>query len=131
MDKYNQAILALLRQNARLSWREIGEQVFLTGQAVGARVQQMQEQGIIQGYTLRENAQHCHFISIFMHSNDFAGFERAIAQSSHVQAAYKVSGEACYQLIAHCPSSIDLEELTDLIQPYATYKIASALTRVK
>lgn len=131
MDKYNQTILTLLRQNARLSWRDIGKKVFLTGQAVGARVQQMQEQGIIKGYTIRENSLHRHFISIYMHSNDFTGFERAIAQSPHVEAAHKVSGEACYQIIAHCPTSQDLDKLTHLIQQYATYKISSVLTDIK
>ena len=133
MDKYNQAILELLRQNARLSWSEIGKQVFLTGQAVGARAQHMQEQGFIQGYTLRESTdvQNCHFISVYMRSNDFAGFEQAIRQSPLVTAAYKLSGEACYQIIAHCPSTQDLDQLTQIITPYATYKIASTLNAIK
>ena len=131
MDKYNQAILELLRQNARLSWSEIGKQVFLTGQAVGARVQQMQEQGIIQGYTLREDTPYRHFISVYMHSNDFTGFERAMRQSTHIESAYKVSGEACYQIIAHCPTIEDLEQLTQIITPYATYKISSAFNTIK
>lgn len=35
MDKKDRAILDLLKNNSRLSWKEIGEKVFLSGQAVG------------------------------------------------------------------------------------------------
>ena len=47
MDKINQAILACLKANSRRSWQEIGKQVFLSGQAVAARVQQLEDQGLI------------------------------------------------------------------------------------
>ncbi len=131
MDKYNLAILNLLRQNARQSWREIGSQVFLSGQAVGIRVQQMQEQGIIKGYTVREGCEHLHFITVYMRTNAFAEFEAAVAALASVQEAYKVSGEACYQLVVRCASAAELEDILNHIAPFGTYKVASALSAVK
>ena len=52
-DKTSQAILRELRQNARISWQELGRAVHLSGQAA-ERVRQMQEAGVFDGYTLRE-----------------------------------------------------------------------------
>lgn len=48
LDQTDLAILKLLQQNSRMQWREIGEQVHLTGQAVGHRIRKMEEQGIIE-----------------------------------------------------------------------------------
>ncbi|KDN14270.1 AsnC family transcriptional regulator [Snodgrassella communis] len=45
MDKKDRAILDLLKSNSRLSWKEIGEKVFLSGQAVGLRVQNLVDRG--------------------------------------------------------------------------------------
>lgn len=39
-------IISLLEQNSRLKWKEIGERVHLTGQAVAARIQKLEDQNI-------------------------------------------------------------------------------------
>lgn len=46
LDQIDLSILALLRKNSRLQWKDIGEQVHLSGQAVGNRIRRMEEQGI-------------------------------------------------------------------------------------
>lgn len=53
LDQTDLSILALLRENSRLQWKDIGERGHLSGQAVGNRIRRMEEQGIIQGYTAR------------------------------------------------------------------------------
>ena len=50
-DSTDMAIIDLLRKNYRMQWREIGEQVHLTGQAVANRIRRMEELGLIKGYT--------------------------------------------------------------------------------
>lgn len=99
MDKINQAILACLKANSRRSWQEIGKQVFLSGQAVAARVQQLEDQGLISAYTIRQTKIERHFITMFMEVAQFEQFERFLQQEPQVEAAYKVTGEGCYQLI--------------------------------
>ncbi|XXQ67277.1 Lrp/AsnC family transcriptional regulator [Neisseriaceae bacterium B1] len=54
-DKISLAILQTLRQNSRISWQELGKNVHLSGQAAAERVKQMQEHGVIDGFTIREN----------------------------------------------------------------------------
>ena len=54
MDKKDRPILNELRINSRQSWREIGEKVFLSTQAVGQRVQELLNNHSIQRFTIKE-----------------------------------------------------------------------------
>ena len=51
LNELDQKILSLLIENARLSYSEIGERVGLSRVAVKARIQGMEESGIIEEYT--------------------------------------------------------------------------------
>lgn len=50
LDESDEQILTLLMKNARMSLKEIAEQVFLTSPTVAARIRRMEEAGIIRGY---------------------------------------------------------------------------------
>nr|MCX3331078.1 winged helix-turn-helix transcriptional regulator [Bacillus pacificus] len=49
-DSTDFKIIKLLQENARMNWKEIGERVHLTGQAVGKRINKLEEAGVIQKY---------------------------------------------------------------------------------
>lgn len=51
-DEIDMEILLLLAEDARRPYSEIGEEVGLSGPAVSDRVKQLQESGIIQGFTV-------------------------------------------------------------------------------
>jgi len=55
LDSYDRKIIALLQENARLSWSEIGRQIHLTSPAVAERVKRLEEAGVIMGFTTRIN----------------------------------------------------------------------------
>lgn len=55
LDAHDQKILALLQENARLTFTEIGRRVHLTSPAVTERVKRMEEAGVITGYGVRVN----------------------------------------------------------------------------
>jgi Lrp/AsnC family leucine-responsive transcriptional regulator len=50
MDSLDKNILKELQQNARITVSEIGRRIGLSAPAVGKRVQEMEEEGIILGY---------------------------------------------------------------------------------
>lgn len=50
MDKFDQQILALLRNDARMAVTAIARKVSLSRTAVSDRIRQMEERGIIRGY---------------------------------------------------------------------------------
>ncbi|NPV72041.1 MAG: Lrp/AsnC family transcriptional regulator [Firmicutes bacterium] len=52
MDALDSRILKLLRENARMSYSEIGRRINLTIPSVAARVRKMEERGLIRGYTV-------------------------------------------------------------------------------
>ncbi len=55
LDRHDQKILALLQENARLTFAEIGRRIHLTAPAVAERVKRLEEAGIIAGYSARVN----------------------------------------------------------------------------
>lgn len=131
MDKMNQAILQRLRGNSRLSWQQIGKEVHLTGQAVAARVQQMLAQRQITGFTIREDGQPLHYITVFMKTTDFGDFERFVQREADVRSAHKVSGEGCYHLVVTSPDAPALDAFLTRLLDHATYKVLSGVRCVK
>ena len=53
LDAHDRKILALLQENARYSYSEIGRRIHLTSPAVTERVRRLEEAGIIQAYSAR------------------------------------------------------------------------------
>ena len=51
MDEIDQQIVALLREGARRSFRDIGQTVGLSAPAVKRRVDRLEAAGLITGYT--------------------------------------------------------------------------------
>src|ERR1700712_4667105 len=52
-DPVDERILRLLVRNARLSWRDVGDEVGLSANAVAQRVKRLEADGWILGYTAR------------------------------------------------------------------------------
>lgn len=50
-DPVDERILRLLVRNARASWREVGDEVGLSANAVAQRVRRLEEAGWVRGYT--------------------------------------------------------------------------------
>ncbi len=53
LDAYDRKILALLQNDARLGYSEIGRRIHLTAPAVTERVRRLQEANVIEGFTTR------------------------------------------------------------------------------
>ena len=130
-DKINQAICMRLRANSRMSWQKIGKEVHLTGQAVAARVLQMQDEGIISQFTIRQNDLLKHFITVFMKDASFDSFERFLRADDCVESAYKVAGEGCYQIIYSANETTGLEAFLNQVLAYGTYKVLSVIRAIK
>ena len=50
MDKFDRQIIALLRQDARTSISQIAREISLSRSAVGERIRQLEQDGVIRGY---------------------------------------------------------------------------------
>ncbi|MDO3675887.1 Lrp/AsnC family transcriptional regulator [Paenibacillus ehimensis] len=136
LDQTDIEIIRLLRQNARIQWKEIGEHVFLSGQAVGNRIKRLEDLGIIQAYTVQVNEEKMGrpvlaLITVFMKSTNHSGFESFVRKQEAVIEAYRVSGEGCYTVKAAVPDPAALNGLLDEILRYGNYKVNLAIGKVK
>lgn len=93
MDKKDQQILTLLVENSRLSWKTIGEKVYLSGQAVGSRIEKLQDDGVIEKFTTRLHYPYLQFITIYMDTNQFSLFEKIICDYQEVLTMEKITGD--------------------------------------
>jgi Lrp/AsnC family leucine-responsive transcriptional regulator len=51
LDAVDERILRLLVRNARATWREVGDEVGLSANAVAQRVRRMEQVGVVRGWT--------------------------------------------------------------------------------
>jgi Lrp/AsnC family transcriptional regulator, leucine-responsive regulatory protein len=128
IDPVDMAIIRLLKRNARLQWKQIGEQVHMSAPAVANRIQRLEECGIIEGYTVKLNERlignsTCVFITVVMRNYNHDKFQAFLLTCEDVQEAHRISGEPCFLLKAVVPDEDRLAKLLDGIHQYGHYKV--------
>jgi DNA-binding Lrp family transcriptional regulator len=118
----DQQIVALLRENARRSFQDIGARVALSAPAVKRRVDRLEADGVIVSYAAVVDPEalgwHTHaFVSLFCEGRMSAG-EVAAAVRGHpeVAAAYTVAGEASAILHVRAQDTRHLEHALERIR---------------
>jgi DNA-binding Lrp family transcriptional regulator len=115
MDGIDQTIVALLRENARRSFQDIGRHVHLSAPAVKRRVDRLERDGVVLGYTAIVDPQafgwHAEaFVDLYC-EGDVSGeaIKRAVERESGVISAHTVAGEASALLHVRARDTKDLE----------------------
>ncbi|WP_127547951.1 MULTISPECIES: Lrp/AsnC family transcriptional regulator [Paenibacillus] len=133
IDDTDIRILQILIQDAKRSHKEIGEEVHLTGQAVGARVRKLQDLGVIEGYTVKWNPERLGlglqaFVTVFLNSGDrHAAFRTFIADRKDIVEVHRVSGEGCYLMRVQTGTTEQLGQLLEALLPYGNYKVSLSI----
>ena len=100
MDQVDQRIVALLREDARRSFQDIGQRVHLSAPAVKRRIDRLEGEGVIQGYTAVIDPTVSGwsteaFVSLYCDGRMPAeAIKRAVEAEPEVAAAYTVAGES-------------------------------------
>ena len=100
MDDVDQTIVALLRENARRSFQDIGRHVHLSAPAVKRRVDRLERDGVLLGYTAIVDPEafgwHAEaFVDLFCEGDMSAdAIKRAVEGEPGVVSAHTVAGEA-------------------------------------
>lgn len=133
MDPTDQLILRELSQSGRMTMKELGEKVHLTGQATAARVLKLEEAGIIDGYTIEVPKEkigypvHA-FVTAIMHEPRHQKFlDELDSQPDIVSRYFKTSGEGCYLIECHFPTHQELDDFLNGISEFASYKVTIAI----
>jgi DNA-binding Lrp family transcriptional regulator len=121
-DKIDEQIVALLRENARRSYEDIGKRVSLSAPAVKRRVDRLEAEGVIRGYTATIEPTafgwHSHaFVELFCEGR-MSGSEVSAAVSKHpeVEGAYTVAGNPSAILHVRATDTQHLEEALERIR---------------
>ena len=119
LDKYDIAILAVLREDARASLQDISARVGLSTTPCWNRIKRMETDGVIQGYTVRIAPAAIGFsetvivqVTLDSHSEDtLAAFGRELEAIPEVLEAYLVSGDYDYYIRIAVKDTRDYERL--------------------
>lgn len=115
MDAVDRKIVTLLRENARRSFKDIGKHVHLSAPAVKRRVDRLEADGVIRGYsaTIDPAAFGMHveaFVDLFCDGRMPAeAIKRAVEKESAVVSAHTVAGGASAMLHVMAEDTRDLE----------------------
>ncbi len=119
MDIFDRKILQVLQADSRTSLQEIGQAVGLSASPCWGRIKKMEEAGVIEGYTVRLNAQALGLgdtvmvqVTLDSHSdNTLEKFGEILATIPEVVEAYLVSGDYDYLLRVAVHDTRDYERL--------------------
>lgn len=122
MDEIDQQIVALLRENARRSFQDIGKRVSLSAPAVKRRVDRLEAAGVVRGYSaVLDHAAlgwstHA-VVSLFCEGRMPAAEILAVAgRHPEVAAAHTVAGEASAVLHVYARDTEHLEKALERIR---------------
>ena len=115
LDALDRRILGILRTDARISWRDLGDRVHLSPTSAADRVRRMERDGVIDGYGVRvDPAALGRTVRAVVDASLGAGdqiddFEARLAQRDEVTFAAYVTGTADYSIIVECEGAEGLD----------------------
>jgi len=116
----DQQVLSVLRENARASTAEIARRLKLSRTTVQSRIERLERDGVIAGYTVRvaEAAERGHIrahILITVLPRHMASVVEALRAMPAVRSLHSVSGPVDLVALGVVPSVEEMDELTDRI----------------
>jgi DNA-binding Lrp family transcriptional regulator len=122
MDETDRTIVALLREDARRSYGDIGRHVHLSAPAVKRRVDRLEREGVLLGYTAVVDPAafgwHAEaFVDLYCDGNmSGSAIKRAVEGETGVVSAHTVAGEASVLLHVMARDTKDLEQALERIR---------------
>jgi Lrp/AsnC family transcriptional regulator, leucine-responsive regulatory protein len=135
LDNTDMHILKELTKNSRITMKELGEKVHLTGPATSARVAKLEDNGIIEGYTIKVNQVKMGYlvhaiIHVYTKSTNHQPYLSYIkAHEEYVINNYKVSGEKLLSSRGKFPSNEILDEFLTGLSDYVSYKLSIVINK--
>ncbi|NTJ95297.1 winged helix-turn-helix transcriptional regulator [Enterococcus faecium] len=130
LDQTDINIIEELSKNSRITMKELGEKVHLTGPAVSARVTKLEESGVIENYTVKLNMEklwfsiHAFLIIITQNLNHKPYLSFIKNHEKFLIRNYKISGGGCYLLECRFTSKKSMNSFLEQLNEYANYKLS-------
>ncbi|MNW35550.1 HTH-type transcriptional regulator LrpC [compost metagenome] len=136
LDHIDIRILQLLAENSRMQWKDLGERIHMTGQAVGNRIKKLEDHGIIKSYSVildewKLGFAYTAFVIIYMKTANHDSFIRFMNEHDEIVEAHRISGEGCYHLKIKVKTQDELNSCLDGMLEYGNYGVNLSIKEVK
>ena len=127
LDNIDKMIITMLQENARMSLKEIAQKVYLSSPAVSARIENLVQNGYIEGFHARINpiklGYHIKaFINLEVSPIDKKDFYPYIISCKNVVECNCVTGDYSMLLEVLFPSTDELDQFIGELQKYGRTK---------
>ncbi len=133
LDEIDWQILSILQVEARISFKELGQRIGLTGTAIAERVRKLEDEGVIEGYSIKLNREKIGFpiMAFFKLRVNVESCkqmrELAIALPEVIEA-HRVVGNEHYILRVVLPSMQHLEAIMEKFLQLGTVDVSIILS---
>jgi Lrp/AsnC family leucine-responsive transcriptional regulator len=123
IDEIDVLILQELQKDSRISIRELSKRINLSPPSVTERVRKLEDEGVIEGYTIKINKKMLGFsidciIKVTMKNGQYDKFKEFISEYKRSEWCYRTAGDGCF-LVKLCVKS--LNEIEDFINDMSSY----------
>ncbi|MED0673909.1 Lrp/AsnC family transcriptional regulator [Aneurinibacillus aneurinilyticus] len=124
IDEIDIKILSELQKDSRLSMRELSKRVNLSAPSVTERVNKMEDEGIIEGYSIKINRKKLGYsltclIEVTMRNGEYEKFRTSISKEPRCLFCYRVAGQSCFILLLSVKTIEEIEEFINSISSIA------------
>ena len=136
LDATDEQILELLWLNSRISFKEIGSKVHLTGQAVKNRLERLADLGVVERYTVKLNCPVYGYrthvlVQVNIQLPGKTKFTDFIQQRKyHIERCYQITGKQAYFIDGYFRHDSELKQFLEDISVFGTYEIQTVLSDV-
>lgn len=115
VDRIDRRIIDILREDGRISWKELADRVHLAPSSVADRVRRLETAGVIRGFQARIDPRALGrdvraVVDVALPpGTDPAEFEARLAERDEVALAMYVTGPADYTIIVDCAGAAGLD----------------------
>ncbi len=136
IDQTDFEILKLLGEHSRIQWKELGQKIHMTGQAVGNRIRRLEDLGIIEQYTIAIDRIKLGqivtaFVTVFVKTANHQAFKIFFQEEEAVSEVHRTSGEGCYLLKTHFASNEELDTFLEKLLEYGNYRVNLSIGKLK
>ncbi|WP_409370578.1 Lrp/AsnC family transcriptional regulator [Lysinibacillus sp. 38-6] len=136
IDQTDLEILKLLSENSRIQWKELGQKIHMTGQAVGNRIRRLEDIGVIEQYTIAINRIKLGqlltaFVTVFVKTTNHQEFKNFFQEEEAISEVHRTSGDGCYLLKTHFSSNEDLDIFLERLLKYGNYRVNLSIGKLK
>jgi Lrp/AsnC family leucine-responsive transcriptional regulator len=133
LDEVDWQILSILQAEARISFKELGQRIGLTGTATAERVRKLEDEGVIEGYSIKLNREKVGlpvtaFFKLRVNTEHCQKLREMAIVLPEIIEAHRVVGNEYYILKVVLPSMQHLEAMMEKFFQLGSVEVSIVLS---